>query len=88
MRKNQQTVIHKLHIVDEAYREPRNISPITRNLGVQPSQLRKWNRNYVALDAVSERLLSKLTVRTGFVVQHAELESQLYRWVDQLCNRL
>ena len=86
MRNNQRTVIRKLRIVDEAYRLPKNIRPTAQKWGVQPSQIRKWSQNCTALEAVAERSPSKLTVHTGDAVQHAELESQLYNWVNQLRN--
>ncbi len=74
-------VKQKLQIVEEATTTG-NIRSTARNHHVQPSQIRKWRKNYEQIKAAAALSPTKLTVHCGPKITYPELERQVYEWVN------
>ncbi len=75
------SVKQKLLIVDEATTTG-NIRSTARKHQVQPSQIRKWRKNYEQIKAAVAVSPTKLTVHCRPKITYPELKRRVYDWVN------
>jgi transposase-like protein len=63
-----------------------NISRVARENDVQPNQIWRWRSNLAKIKASAAANIHSKTVNTGRPVEDAEVETQVFEWVDALCE--
>ena len=80
MRNNRTTLVKKLEIVDEAERSG-NVSATARSYGVQPSQIRRWRKNYQIIKEFAEKSPKRVTIHPGRKLDNPNLENMVFDWI-------
>ena len=80
MRNNRTTLVKKLEIVNEVERSE-NVSATAWSYAVQPSQIRRWRKNYQKIKEFAEKSPKRVTVHAGRKLENTNLENMVFDWI-------